>query len=84
MILSDLEFSEIKTKQASSILKGFGLSGRTLLIDVDPKNTAFLSIRNLSNAKLKSVQECSPLDIFESDNLLITKAAAELYQQRYS
>ncbi|MBD3266526.1 50S ribosomal protein L4, partial [bacterium] len=66
------------------LLKAFEVQGRNLLIDVDIKDTAFLTIRNINKTELKTINECSPLDIFESDNLFITKAAAELFQQRYA
>lgn len=84
-ILTNLEFSEIKTRQAADILKKFDVDGRRcLFIDVDPKDNTILSIRNLKNASIQSVNTCSPLDIFESDQLFLTRAAAELYQERYS
>lgn len=84
IILNNLDFNEIKTKQAADILKNLDVNGRCLFVDVTPKNTAILSIRNLHKVSLLPVNACSPLDIFESDQLILTKAAAELYQERYA
>ncbi len=83
-VLKDLDFPEIKTKQAAKLLDTFEVEGRTLFIDVDPTDNTLLSIRNLSATKVISINACSPLDIFESEHLFLTKQAAELFQERYS
>ena len=83
-ILGDLEFAEIKTKAAAAVLSSFETKGRVLFLDVDPKPNAFLSVRNIDKTSIQTVNSCSPLDIFESDNLFLTKAAAELLQERYA
>ncbi|MDP8244069.1 MAG: 50S ribosomal protein L4 [Candidatus Hinthialibacter antarcticus] len=83
-VLTDLQFNDMKTKQASALLNAFEVGGRVLLIDVNPQDNALLSVRNISKTSLLPVSSCSPLDIFQSDYVLLTKAAAELYQQRYS
>ncbi|MEW6237376.1 MAG: 50S ribosomal protein L4 [Candidatus Omnitrophota bacterium] len=82
-LLSDFNFPEIKTKIAANLLKTFEAKGRTLFVDAKPDNKTLLAIRNLPSAAVQCVNSCSPLDIFESDNIFLTKAAAELYQQRY-
>jgi len=83
-ILGNLEFAEIKTKLAAGILTAFESKGRALFIDVDPKPNALLSVRNIEKASILQVNSCSPLDIFESDRLFLTQAAAELLQKRYA
>lgn len=83
VLLSDLQFEQVKTKKASELLRAFEASGRVLLIDVNPSDNALLSVRNIPKSSFLPVSSCSPLDIFRSDLVLMTKAAAELYQQRY-
>ena len=83
-ILSELEFTDIKTKNAALLLKAFDVKGKTLLVDVNPASPAYLSIRNIQKTDLKPANECSPLDIFECDNLFLTKAAAKYFQQQYT
>ncbi len=83
-VLGNLEFAEVKTKVASTLLKTFSAEGRILFLDVNPKSNAFLSIRNIDKAFILPVNACSPLDIFESDNLFLTQEAAEFFQKRYS
>lgn len=83
-ILNSLEFAEIKTKQVSEILKSFQIDGRCLFVDVDPQNNTVLSIRNMDKASVLPVNSCSPLDIFQTDTLILSQAAAELYQERYA
>ncbi len=83
-VLTDLDFAEIQTKQASSILRSFETNGRTLFVDADTKPNAYLSFRNLAQSRYMPMNICSPLDIFESDYLFITKEAADLFQKRYA
>jgi large subunit ribosomal protein L4 len=83
-ILADLEFSEIKTKMAAQILDAFEAYGNVLFIDAEPTANAMLSIRNLGNASILPVNSCSPYDLFRCDTIILSKAAAELYQERYA
>lgn len=82
-VLSSLAFDEVKTRQASSVLKAFDATGRILFLDVNPQDNALLSIRNIPRTTLSPVSEVSPLDIYECDHVFMTKAAAELFVQRY-
>jgi len=84
VVLNNLQFDAIQTRQAAAILKAFGAEGKVLCVDVAPPENVRLSMRNLANAELQTVGSCSPLDIFQADRLFLTQAAAELYQQRYA
>jgi large subunit ribosomal protein L4 len=84
VLLSDLSFEDIKTKQANELVTRFEIDGRCLVIDVEPPKNTLLSFRNLANAKLVTVNDCSPLDIFESEHVVLSKAAAQLYNERYA
>ncbi|RJP24533.1 MAG: 50S ribosomal protein L4 [Candidatus Omnitrophota bacterium] len=81
-ILNDLNFQEMKTKQAARILDSFHVRGKSLFVDVDPNMKTVVSVRNMKIASIESANSCSPLDLFEVDNLFLTKAAVQLYQQR--
>ena len=83
-VLNHLDFPEIKTKLAVSLLDAFQAVGRTLFVDVEPKHETLMAVRNLASASVLPVNSCSPLDLFESDNLFLTKAAVELFQKRYA
>lgn len=83
-ILGALDFPEVKTKTAAGMISNFAVDKQVLILDVDPQPNAFLSVRNIKKASVLSVNSCSPLDIFESDSLILTQAAAELLQKRYS
>ncbi|MGC9326455.1 MAG: 50S ribosomal protein L4 [Candidatus Hinthialibacter sp.] len=83
-ILGALDFPEVKTKTAAGMITNFAADKQVLILDVDPQPNAFLSIRNIKNASVLPVNSCSPLDIFESDSLILTQTAAELLEKRYS
>lgn len=83
-ILSDLEFKEIKTRQAASILDSFKSNGRVLFVDQKFSDQAALSIRNLKKVNMEETGSCSPIDIFKVDHVFLTKAAVEELQTRYA
>jgi len=83
-IVSNFDFPEIKTRQASQLVDQFDIDGFCLFVDVEPQNNTLLSFRNLPDAHIMTINDCSPLDIFESDYLILSKAAAEILNQRYA
>ncbi len=83
-ILNDLDFSEVKTKRAVALIEAFGVEGQALFVDVKPGDNVLLSVRNLTGASVLAIDICSPWDIFTSDHLFLSKAAAELFQARYA
>ena len=83
-VLNHLEFSESKTRLAAQLLDRFEARGKSLFVDVSVSNGALLTVRNLANARVLETGSCSPLDIFESDVIFLTQAAAEHLQQRYA
>lgn len=83
-ILSDLDFKEIKTRQAASILDSFESNGRVLFVDQKFSDQAALSIRNLHKVNMEETGSCSPIDIFKVDHVFLTKAAVEELQTRYA
>ncbi len=83
-IVTNFEFSEIKTRKAAELINQFETDGFCLFIDVHPQDNTLLSFRNIPDAEIRTIQDCSPLEIFESDYLVLSKAAAEIYNQRYA
>ncbi len=83
-ILSDLKFSEPKTKLAAGLLDAFNVEGRVLFVDKELSGNAALSIRNLHDVEFEQTGSCSPLDIFKADFVFLTKSAAEELQNRYA
>ena len=83
-LLDHLQFEEIKTKHAAGLLEAFNIEGSILFLDVHPDDRTVLSIRNIQKTDIKPAAAVSPYDIFHNDHIVMTKAAAELFVQRYA
>ena len=78
-VLDSIKFDEIKTKKFVEVMNNFKFDRKTLfVVDItDEFDNAFLSMRNLPNAMMLTVEKLNVYDIVNSDQLVITKAAAE-------
>lgn len=77
-LIEDLNFEEIKTKKAVALMDAFGFERKTLFVaDVfEDCDNAFVSMRNIPNALLVSLEELNVYDIVNADMLVFTEAAA--------
>ena len=78
-VLDSIKFDEIKTKKFVEVMNNFKFDRKTLfVVDItDEFDNAFLSMRNLPNAMMLTVDTLNVYDIVNADQLVITKAAAE-------
>ena len=78
-VLDSIKFDEIKTKKFVEVMNNFKFDRKTLfVVDITDKfDNAFLSMRNLPNAMMLTVETLNVYDIVNADQLVITKAAAE-------
>lgn len=80
VVLENLVVSEPKTKVFASIMQTLKLENKTLFVvagEEDVEN-AFLSMRNLPNTLLLSVEGLNVYDILNADALVFTEQAAKL------
>lgn len=78
-VIDSISFNEIKTKKAVAMLNAFGFDRKTLIV-ADPSedyDNAYVSVRNIPNALIVSVNELNVYDIVNADKLVFTKTAAE-------
>ena len=78
-VLDSIKFDEINTKKFVEVMNNFKFDRKTLfVVDItDEFDNAFLSMRNLPNAMMLTVETLNVYDIVNADQLVITKAAAE-------
>ena len=79
VVVDELKLDEIKTKKAVAMLNAFGFDRKTLIV-ADPSedyDNAYVSVRNIPNALIVSVNELNVYDIVNADKLVFTKTAAE-------
>ncbi len=77
-LIENLSFDEIKTKKAVALMDAFGFDRKTLFVaDIaEDYDNAFMSMRNIPNALVVSVNQLNVYDIVNADMLVFTEAAA--------
>jgi large subunit ribosomal protein L4 len=80
-VVDALTASEIKTKAAAELLKGLGVSGKTLIVDVTPDEKFALSVRNLKGVRLVPSSRVTARDVMDTRTVIATRAAVEKLQE---
>ena len=78
VVVDTLKFDAIKTKDFVKVMDAFKFDGKTLFVaDIaEDFENAFLSMRNIPNAALLTVEEVNVYDIANAQKLVMTEAAA--------
>ena len=83
IVLEDLKFDEIKTKEMQKVVNNLGLE--TALIVMDGTNVnVILSARNIPNVKTAAVNTINVYDILKYETFVVTKEAVEKMQEVYA
>ncbi|MDR1794338.1 MAG: 50S ribosomal protein L4 [Erysipelotrichaceae bacterium] len=80
LLLDSIAFKSIKTKDFAQMMKNLKLENKALFVvcgDEDWEN-AFLSLRNIENALILTVEGLNVYDVLNADHLVMTEAAAKL------
>lgn len=85
-VLENIAFEEIKTKRFVELMNAFNFNKKTLfVVDITEEfDNAFLSMRNIPNVMMLTVETLNVYDIVNADQLVITKAAAEKAQEVFA
>jgi large subunit ribosomal protein L4 len=81
VVVDALAVSEAKTKAAAAVLKGLGISGKTLVVDVALDPTFSLAARNLAGVRLVPSNRVTARDVMDSVKVVATRAALERLQE---
>ena len=82
IIVDELKFPEIKTRQMVEVLKALNLGGNTCLVglgaaDVDEQKTVYMSARNIVGVEVSPASQFSAYAVLKPKRLLLTKAAVQ-------
>jgi large subunit ribosomal protein L4 len=80
MVLDNLDFPEIKTKQVLALLKTLKVDGSVLFITDKVDEKTEKSVRNLRGTKLINVNNINVIDLLKYDTLIFGQAALEKIQ----
>lgn len=78
IVVDALKFDAIKTKEFVKVMDAFKLDTKTLfVVDIEEDfENAYLSMRNIPNAMMLTVEGLNVYDIANADKLVMTEAAA--------
>ena len=78
VVVENVKFDAIKTKEFVKVMNAFELETKTLfVVDIEEEfDNAFLSMRNIPNAMMLTVDGLNTFDIVNADKIVFTEAAA--------
>lgn len=84
LLVDDLKLPTHKTRDFVQILKGFNLTGTTLIVTTQPDRNLVLAARNVPKVDLTTSANLNTYDVLRPDKLLFTRAAFEHVETRLS
>jgi len=81
LVVDALTASAVKTKAAAELLKGLGINGKTLSVDVTPDANFALSVRNIAGVKVVPSNRVTARDVADTVRVVATRAALERLQE---
>jgi large subunit ribosomal protein L4 len=80
IVVEALSVNEIKTSAAAAMLRGLGVEGKALLVDIKPEDKLTLSVRNIEGIRLLPSNRVSARDVVNTRRVVMTRAALEKLQ----
>ena len=81
VVVDRLTSEDRKTKSSVEWLKRLGVSGKTLLIDVQPDDAFTVSVRNIAGVRVVTSARVTARDIMDTAHVIATKDALEKLQE---
>jgi large subunit ribosomal protein L4 len=81
IVVDALTVGEARTRAAAAVLKGLGVKGKTLVVDVTLDETFALAARNLAGVKLVPSNRVTARDVADTVKVVATRAAIEKLQE---
>lgn len=82
VVLENLNFDSIKTKQYVEFLQSFDLMGKkSLLVVSDENKNVYLSARNLKGAKVVKASELNTYDIANANKVLVCEGSLSVIEE---
>ena len=81
VVVDRLGSEDRKTKSTAEMFKRLGVTGKTLVIDVQPEDAFSVSVRNLAGVRLVSSAKVTARDVIDTAHVVATKDALEKLQE---
>ena len=79
-VVDALGVAEIKTRAAVEMLRKLEVTGKALLVDVQPEDRLVLSVRNIEGVRVLPSNRVSARDVMDARRIVVTQAALEKLQ----
>ena len=83
IVLEDLKFDEIKTKNMKAVLDALNVKKALVVINDNDKNVV-LSARNIADVKTAMTNTINVFDILKYNTVVVTKAAVQTIEEVYA
>ena len=83
VVLDELKFGEIKTKNMQNVLNALNLKKALIVLNENDQNV-LLSARNIANVRTALTSTINVFDILKYDTVVVTKAAVETIEEVYA
>jgi len=81
VVVDRLGSEDRKTKSTAEMFKRLGITGKTLVIDVQPEDAFSVSVRNLAGVRLVTSAKVTARDVIDTAHVVATKEALEKLQE---
>jgi large subunit ribosomal protein L4 len=84
VVIDDLIVDAPKTKLLADKIKGFGVSGRILLITDSMDENLYLSSRNLPNVLVLEAYQADPVSLVRFSSVIVTRGAVAKIEEMFA
>jgi large subunit ribosomal protein L4 len=81
VVVDALTASDHKTRTAAALLKGLGVDGKAVLIDVAPDAGLSRGVQNMPGVKLVASMRVTARDVLDAGRVIVTRGAMERLQE---
>jgi large subunit ribosomal protein L4 len=81
IVVEELRAADRKTKPVAELLKRLGVSGKTLIVDVQIEDNFMRSARNIAGVTLVASGRLTARDVMDPVRIIATRAAVERLQE---
>jgi large subunit ribosomal protein L4 len=80
IVVETLSAGEIKTSAMAAMLRTLGVTGKALIVDVQPEEKFALSVRNVAGVRMVPSNRVTARDVMDTRKVVLTQAALQKLQ----
>ena len=81
VVVEQLSVEEPRTRHGAELLQRLDVTGKSLLVDVNPDSNLSLAVRNISGVRMSSTRQLGARDVVDTGRVVMTRAAIERLEQ---